>query len=312
MLTSTCYFGRPSSGLNGDVVAQTSELQPFREAIVCTYPELSAAQFRLQNTGWDSIAVEVDDRLIFRFPRHETAKKALERETSLLRVIRPAVTMRVPEPVLHAGPPFFSCHVKIEGEHLVPDVYAGLSDSDRETLAADLAQFYAELHALNAEQMRAAGAGPIRAWVEPEEMLRRIWPILPAEYRTEIERTVMSWQELPPDPHGETYGFFDGHGWNMAFDRARNKLNGIYDFGDSGFGSLHQEFIYSNFISRDLTIRICRAYERLTNRNLDRERIELMSTVLRISELAELHDDPRHGKNMLGYLLGWLESRNSI
>ena len=30
------------------------------------------------------------------------------------------------------------------------------------------------------------------------------------------------------------------------------------------------------------------------------------------TELAELHDDPRHGKNMLGYLLGWLESRNSI
>lgn len=292
-------------------MVRASELQDFRTAITSVYPELSAAQFELRETGWDSIAVEVDDQLIFKFPRHEAAEKALEREASLLRVIRPAVTMRVPELSLHRGPPLFSRHVKIEGEHLITDVYVELSEADRERLASDLALFYAELHALDAEKMKSAGAGPIRRWVRPDEMLRRAWPVVPLEYRAEIERTVTSWRELPPDPHGETYGFFDGHGWNMAFDCTASKLNGIYDFGDSGFGPLHQEFIYSNFISRDLTTRICRAYERLTSRDLDPERIELMSTMLRISELAELGDDPRHGKDMLGYLLSWLESRHS-
>ena len=44
---------------------------------------------------------------------------------------------------------------------------------------------------------------------------------------------------MPPDPLGTVYGFFDGHGWNMAFDHARGRLNGIFDFGDSGFGPLH-------------------------------------------------------------------------
>src|SRR5919106_64050 len=62
-------------------------------------------------------------------------------------------------------------------------------------------------------------------------------------------------------PYGTTYGFFDGHGWNMAFDHTTNRLNGVYDFADSGFGPLHQEFIYTNLIARDLTARIVAEYE---------------------------------------------------
>ncbi len=100
---------------------------------------------------------------------------------------------------------------------------------------------------------------------------------------------------MPPDPHGVTYGFFDGHGWNMAFDATAQRLNGVYDFGDSGFGQLQQEFIYSNMISPDLTERIIGRYETLTGRALDRERIALLFEVLRLSELAQNVDDAHWG-----------------
>ena len=106
-------------------------------------------------------------------------------------------------------------------------------------------------------------------------------------------------ETLPPDPHGNIYGFFDGHGWNMAFNHAQGRLNGIYDFADSGFGPLHQEFIYSNFISPDLTARIISAYEMLTGRRLDRRRIAILTGFHRLSELAELADDPAHVGSMV-------------
>ena len=226
-------------------------------------------------------------------------------EARLLRVIRPAVTMPVPDLTLHPGPPLFSGHIKLKGEHLLTRHYERLPVRARERLAADMALFYAQLHSLDACDLEAAGAGPIEIWLQPEDIFRQAWPILPSGLRPYAERTVFAWQQLPPDPYGTTYGFFDGHGWNMAFDHTSNRLNGIYDFADSGFGPRHQEFIYSNWIAADLIARIIAEYEVLTGLALDRQRIDLLSGVLRLSELAQFADDPDHAAAMVQTVADW-------
>lgn len=286
-------------------MASEMQLETLQAAIAGSFPELADSRFTLLAVGWDSVAVDVDDRLVFKFPRHAAAEQRLVAEASLLAVIRPAVTMPVPESTLHPGPPLFSRHVRIEGEHLLTRQYERLPVGARQRLAADMALFYAELHSLDARAMAAAGAGPIESWLEPEDILRRASPILSAGLRDYAERTVGAWQRLAADPYGTTYGFFDGHGWNMAFDHTRKRLNGIYDFADSGFGPLHQEFIYSNWIAPDLTARMVAQYEALTGRALDRERIDLLSGVLRLSELAQLADDPDHAAAMIRTVADW-------
>jgi hypothetical protein len=119
---------------------------------------------------------------------------------------------------------------------------------------------------------------------------------------------IEAFEQLPADPHGLIYGFFDGHGWNMAFDHERGCLNGIYDFADSGIGPLHQDFIYTNFISPDLTERVVTAYEAITGRVLDRRRIALLTGMHRLSELAELADEPKHTSFMIRNVVEWLKS----
>ena len=210
------------------------EIRSYRTVIAGLFPELAEAEFTLATQGFDCVAVDVDDRFIFKFPRHAAGEKSLAREAGLLAVVRPAVTMPVPDMTLHAGPPLFSGHAKLRGEHLLTPQYERLPVESRQRLAADMALFFAELHRLDGPAMTAAGAGPIKPWLEPDDILRRVWPILSPELRLYAERTVASWQQLPPDPHGTTYGFFDGHGWNMAFDHSANRLNGIYDFSDFG------------------------------------------------------------------------------
>ncbi|MCA0246495.1 MAG: aminoglycoside phosphotransferase family protein [Proteobacteria bacterium] len=267
----------------------------MRAAIVGAFPEHESASFRLLTQGWDSVAVDVDDRLIFKFPRHEEARRRLVVEASVLDIVRPAVSLPVPHLTLHdMSSTLFSRHGKIAGEHLLTAEYEKLPEGDRQRLACDLALFYAELHRLPVNDMASAGATSIKAWLPPDEILQRTWPVLVGELRVYAKRTVAAWQDLPVDPHGTIYGFFDGHGWNMAFDHVHRRLNGLYDFGDSGFGPLHQEFIYSNLIAGDLTTRIVTAYEALTGRPLDRERVALLNNVWRLSELAELAQDPVH------------------
>jgi aminoglycoside phosphotransferase (APT) family kinase protein len=281
-------------------VASPSDPETLRAVIVEVFPDLAAAAFTPQTRGWDCVAIDVDDRLIFKFPRHDAARAALVREAALLAIIHPAVTLPTPNMSLHEGPrqagaPLFSRHDKLRGGWLEPPLYAELAEAARDRLARDLALFYAQLHALPAAALEAAGADAIKPWLEPDDILKRAWPVLTEPLRRYAERTVAAWRALPPDPHGRTYGFFDGHGWNMAFDPAARRLNGIYDFGDSGFGQLQQEFIYANMISPELAARIVSRYETLTGRSLDRERIGLLFEVLRLSELAELADDAKWG-----------------
>lgn len=273
--------------------ATAAQIDDLRGVIVRVFPELADAAFTAQARGWDSLAIDADDRLMFKFPRNEAARGRLVREAEVLGIVNAGVLLPTPRMTLHVGPPLFSRHDKLRGGYLEPAVYSAVGEAARDRLAQDLAQFYAQLHALPADALEAAGVAPIEPWLEPDEILRRTWPILDEPLRAYVERTVRVWRDLSPDPHGVTFGFFDGHGWNMAFDTATERLNGVYDFGDCGFGLLQQEFIYSNMISEDLTGRIVGRYEDLTHRALERERIALLFEVLRLSELAANMDDER-------------------
>jgi hypothetical protein len=93
----------------------------------------------------------------------------------------------------------------------------------------------------------------------------------------------------------------------MAFDHDQGRLNGIYDFADSGIGPLHQDFIYTSFISADLTRRVVAAYAARTGRSPDLRRIDILTGFHRLSELAELADDPQHGREMVAHFAAWAE-----
>jgi hypothetical protein len=125
---------------------ETLELAHCRAAITAAFPELATSRFELATEGWDSVAVDVDDRLIFKFPRHAVAEKALQREAQLLAVIRPQISMPVPDLRIAQGLPLFSVHEKLKGVHLVTADYDRLPEVARQRLGERLGRFYAELH----------------------------------------------------------------------------------------------------------------------------------------------------------------------
>lgn len=294
--------------MDGARYAEAADLNGLRATILSRFPDLEGASFSLLTAGWDHLAVDAEDRFIFRFPRNAGAAAGLAREARILEIVRPEVAMPVPDLSLHAGPPPFSRHAKLPGEHLLSEQYSRLSAKDRHSLAADLARFFHELHQVDFEPLRAAGVGAIADWLPADEIIRRVEPVLPPRIMRYADRVLTAWRELPEDPCGVTFGFFDGHGWNMAFDHRRNRLNGIYDFGDAGFGALHQEFIYSNFISADLTDLVVEAYEDLSGLDLDRARIALLTGVHRLSELAGSVHDPDWLPVLVGYVESWAAS----
>jgi hypothetical protein len=201
----------------------------------------------------------------------------------------------------------FSRHEKIPGEHLVTAQYNELNAFARQELAERLGLFYAELHAIGLEEAQAEGAGPMDVWPDAQTILRLAWPVLPEHLRSFSEKVMAQWTALGPDPYGERLGFFDGHGWNMAFDHTRKRLNGVYDFGDSGIGALHREFIYSSLVSPELTERIIGAYERSSGRPVDRERVAVLTGTHRLWEVAGEAHLPENLPSLLRSLENWAE-----
>ncbi len=287
--------------------ASPFELDNLVAIITQRFPELKNARFSLLSAGWDSVAVDADDRLIFKFPRHAESEAGLRLEASILALVREHVSLRVPSIALFETPQLFSRHYKIPGEHLLRVQYEQLEEVARQNLAEQMGLFYADLHAIEIEAAQAAGAGPMDVWPDADTILRLAWPVLSSELRIFAERTMQQWTALSPDPYGERYGFFDGHGWNMAFDHQQQQLNGVYDFGDSGIGALHREFIYSSLVSPDLTERIIGVYERVTNRPVDRERVKVLTGTHRLWEVAGEAHLPDNVPSLVASLTQWTE-----
>lgn len=289
--------------------ASPFSLEALRAIIVEQFPKHAGARFTLLSEGWDSVAVDMDDRVIFKFPRHPRGEAALRREVAILGAVGGAVSMSVPSLTLFETPQTFSRHDKIRGEHLVTAQYENLDKTARQALGEALGQFYAELHTIDPAVAAAAGAQPVETWLEADDILRLTAPVLPPDLVPFARKTMDRWRDLEPDPYGAIYGFFDGHGWNMAFDHESARLNGVYDFADSGIGPLHQEFIYSNLISADLTERIIASYEVLTGRTIDRERVDLLTATHRLWELAVEAHLPDHVDALVAAAAAWASRR---
>ncbi len=255
----------------------------YREAIGAVRPDLAGLPMVLHTRGWDSNAVEVAGT-IFKFPKHRDAPARLRREAKFLALVAPRVPLAVPWMILHERPMLFSEHWMIPGDIIETAGYDALSAAQKQAMAEALARFYAALHAIPVEEAIAAGAEPKPEWPEAAAVLPVLRERLPAALHDFAARAFAAYRDLPQE---ETiFGYFDGHGWNMAFDHARGVLNGVYDFADAALGPLSREFTYSSLTSPDLTGRLITAYEAITGKAIDRRAVDLRTTVQHLSELA--------------------------
>lgn len=287
--------------------ASSSLFDIGKAAIIAAFPELAGGDFYANDAGWDSLIIDVDNRLIFKFPRDTDAEAGLRQEAALLAALRPKLSIIVPDMELIEGPPLFSRHAKLPGEHLLGPDYAQLDENARGRIAQQLANFHAEMHDLTALSVSAVGDEMAEPWVPVHAMRGVAVPALPALLRDSAMAEINDYEALAPDPHGLIFGYFDAHGWNMAFDKSTATLNGVYDFADSGMGALHQEFIYANFIDRDLCARVIAAYEQNTGHAIDRRRVEILTSMLHLSDLAEFADDAETLPKVLEFAVPWFE-----
>jgi aminoglycoside 2''-phosphotransferase len=159
----------------------SSDAEAVRRAIGGAFPDLHVETCTFLAEGWDSSAWEINDALIFRFPKRAEVAGWLEKEISLLPALALALPVAIPRftYIARSGAPAdpalpFAGYPALRGDFLStrPELLAAGSP-----LLGQLGAFLGALHAFPVEQAVASGvpAGSWAAWVAG---WRRWWSYL--------------------------------------------------------------------------------------------------------------------------------------
>ncbi|MGH2366761.1 MAG: phosphotransferase family protein [Chloroflexota bacterium] len=174
----------------------------------------------MPHVGWggDSDAFLVNGALIFRFPRHPSARRALAVEACLLPQLGPRVGLPIPrfryvaQDVTDEGDtagstegPLFVGYPAIPGAPLAPNLFPAIAadPATRERMAAQLSAFLAGLHTVPIEQAIACGveapARSVREQITHRYAVVRsnVYPVLADDERRYLDRLFASFLDAP-------------------------------------------------------------------------------------------------------------------
>jgi aminoglycoside 2''-phosphotransferase len=206
------------------------------------YPHLSLDRLEFDRDGMNNDVVIIDRQLVCRFPKNDWAKASLKHEIEILRVARQFIDLPIPH--LDCVTDDFVSYAFIPGEALSRNQLLGLDSATQEKIIEQLGQFYQQLHSIPNNTIANSSIPPSIAQLSREDAIELydrveqiLFPHLWKHQRTWIR------EHFEPVING-TLNFDTPtvliHGdlgcYHILFDRDRQCLSGIIDFGTAGIG----------------------------------------------------------------------------
>jgi aminoglycoside 2''-phosphotransferase len=214
------------------------------ERIRTYYPELSSSAVQVVAEGLVNDILIINNERVFRFPKAEWAREDQRREVKILNLVREYVDM--PVPAFDRIEDDFVTYPLIPGESLLQDDILRLDRRDQDRLAEQLANFLRQLHGIPAaileiqEIPQSVTVRQRQDWLKLyEDVQCTLFPLLMANARESVRR---HFEPLLLDEAFMEYEPVLINGdlgpYHILYDRGREELNGIIDFGTAGFGDL--------------------------------------------------------------------------
>ncbi|PFA69114.1 aminoglycoside phosphotransferase [Bacillus sp. AFS015802] len=215
------------------------------------YPEFEITSCEVNEIGQNNDVLIVNDSLVFRFPKYVEGIRKLKKETSVLESIKGNLSLPVPYPLYQSMEPeevgkVFTGYRLIEGEPLWSGVF---KDNEEHSLkiATQLVKFLTELHSRSVEdlEIEKKSIADIRSSIEDlyERFIEKLFPHMNEKAKLEVSRhfdSFLSQSELLDFEPVLTHGDFGAS--NILWDRERNEVAGIIDFGESEVGDPAYDF----------------------------------------------------------------------
>jgi aminoglycoside 2''-phosphotransferase len=213
-----------------------SHLQRVLEVI----PDLQVSSLRAGEDGLVNDVLIVNEELVFRFARTEAGQRILEREAQLLALVRPRVSLAVPE-VVQQQRDCMVCRF-IPGVPLDRQCLLAQDASTRQAILEQLGGFLRELHSLEIGTVRATDSLSPRSAGMKEEyqalyetLERELFPAMMVwarDWARGLFRPVLEGKldlrYAPAMIHGDLTPY------HLCYDPVTHRLSGVIDFGNAG------------------------------------------------------------------------------
>lgn len=280
----------------------------IRAAIASQLPDEKINTLEVLTHGTECVAVDLNDRYILKFPIPERTLEAIRAEYSVLHFLQGKVDMTIPNPAFFEGTHPFMMYEKIPGERfnvggdyllfcpLTPKEeklgveYVIHSEKEKEQLAEDIALFFAQIHAVDLKELKAASDVTFSpACILSDKNMRK-------HVRNNIDPLLKDWlaasleyfSQFKCSDDDKVLGHFDCTNGNMLYSPEKQRLKAVFDFGNAQIDDYHRDLSCMNLTAPKLTQGIISRYERLTGRNVNRELVDFYTTFMHLYCVTEL------------------------
>lgn len=234
-------------------MGETDTLAGYSELLEACFPMLRAPRCVFLGEGWDSVALLVNDRDVFRFAKRPDAAVRQAREAALL----PLLADRLPLPIPHYTHTWTDPDwpgTRIVGYQLIPGepLPTDLAHPEQSAMqAAQLGEFVSALHAIPVEEARRCGALGGDA-ASRREAYRGFFAsvrtdMLPLFTAQEQEAIVAFWSGYLDDDACFTFTPTLVHrdliAEHILVEPATGHLAGVIDWGDVGIDDPAVDFV---------------------------------------------------------------------
>ncbi len=235
------------------------------------YPELDIKAARLLGHGQFNDILQINDDLIFRFPRLTQAAEIMVYEVTMLHALNKVIkTLPIPDPIyVSVDKPvvnenFMGYHM-LTGQSLSQGVLKGITDEHiLNHLASQIGSFLRELHnvPVDALPMTLHNADDRAQWQETYEAFReKLFPYMRLDAREEVTHQFETFLNEPGHfTYTPTIRHGDFGGSNILYDPAFQKISGIIDFSFIAIGDPAFDIASVSTCGDAFLQRICKAY----------------------------------------------------
>jgi aminoglycoside 2''-phosphotransferase len=216
------------------------------------FPEVEIRSLRRIEDGWDNVLLEIDEELLFRFPRRLEQEPQLLKEIRLLPRLAEILPLAVPYPsFVYAGgeryaTPFFG-YRKIGGVPLSKEHFAS---DPTQRLVRQLAGFLSALHRVPLQLAREAGL-PLTSAQQWREDYRRLFEQVRSEVFPRLDAPAQAkwsarWNEYLEQEENFRFSPVLVHrdltGEHILCDPESLTVTGVIDWGDVTVGDAAIDF----------------------------------------------------------------------
>jgi aminoglycoside 2''-phosphotransferase len=191
--------------------------------------------YTLIDRGAENLIIDVDDEWIFRFPRHPSHRDNLGKRLDFLASFSKRSPLAIPEPAYVTE--HFVGYKKIPGTPLHPTQIERLRKDDKRQIAKQLGVFLAALHREHDERIDFYTGYLGKDRVGPRPCPSDFEQYLSATECRKLEARLQAIADNPLNtvqPTSVIHGDFYAN--NILWDRRKNIVTGIIDWGGMGLG----------------------------------------------------------------------------